>query len=986
MASIERTAYPRFKPTPTTQELLDLYTPTLEELTFAQSLTRSPTHLLTLTVLLKAFQRLGYFPRLSEVPEASIRHIRGCLRVGSDVALRYDEPRTLYRHYRAIRTYLQVLAYGRDARHRAIRAVYEAAQTMDNPADLINVALETLIKERYELPAFSTLDRLVRRVRTLVNQRFFGAVFHRLSTADQERLDALLITDPRLHRSVYNRLKQVPKQPTLTHLQEWFDHLTWLLSLGAVEHPLGGLPPLKRKHFALEAKALDAAEMKDFTAPKRYALILCLIQRMRTQTRDQLAEMFIKRMHTFRQHAKDELARLRVQHQEKTVQLVSLLADVVTICEQPSPDEEIGRRIKGLVTERGTPAQLREDCEAIAAYNSDNYHPLLWRYYRSHRRTLFHLLHALTFTSTTHDQSLMLALDVLRAQEGRRGEWITESVDLSFASERWQRTVGRMHEGSLQLHRRHFEVCVFWHVAEELKSGDLSLAGSEAYADYREQLLPWTECEPLVANYCRELDLPTTAEAFVDHLRSWLDDTARRVDALYPTTGHLVIDDTGKPSLKRTPAAAPRPSAKLLEAAVLSRLPERNLLDVLANVDYYTRWTRHFGPLSGSDPKLDRATERYLLTTFAHGCNLGPMQAARHMRGAVSAHTLSFVNRRHVNASKLNAASRDIINLYARFPLPKLWGEGKTAAADGTKYELYDQNLLAEYHIRYGSYGGIAYHHIADNYIALFSHFIPCGVWEAVYIIEGLLQNTSDIQPDTVHADTQGQALPVFGLAHLLGIKLMPRIRNWHDLVLYRADKTTTYLHIDALFTEVINWDLIKTHWQDLLQVVLSIKAGKVSSAMLLRKLGNYSRKNRLYQAFRELGRVVRTVFLLEYLSDPQMRQSITERTNKVEAYNGFAKWLFFGGEGIIAENDPEEQEKMIKYNDLVANAVIFQNVVDQSRILSELLIEGFSVLREDVATLSPYPTSHLKRFGEYVVDLNTPPPPLSDVELTLHL
>jgi TnpA family transposase len=59
---------------------------------------------------------------------------------------------------------------------------------------------------------------------------------------------------------------------------------------------------------------------------------------------------------------------------------------------------------------------------------------------------------------------------------------------------------------------------------------------------------------------------------------------------------------------------------------------------------------------------------------------------------------------------------------------------------------------------------------------------------------------------------------------------------------------------------------------------------------MLLRKLGNYSRKNRLYQAFRELGRVVRTVFLLEYLSDPQMRQSITERTNKVEAYNGFAK------------------------------------------------------------------------------------------------
>ncbi|WP_277948709.1 Tn3 family transposase [Xanthomonas campestris] len=73
---------------------------------------------------------------------------------------------------------------------------------------------------------------------------------------------------------------------------------------------------------------------------------------------------------------------------------------------------------------------------------------------------------------------------------------------------------------------------------------------------------------------------------------------------------------------------------------------------------------------------------------------------------------------------------------------------------------LYDQNLLASYHIAYGGYGGIAYHHVSDTYVALFSHFIPCGVWEAVYIIDGLLKNTSDIQPDTVHADTQGQSLP----------------------------------------------------------------------------------------------------------------------------------------------------------------------------------------------------------------------------------
>lgn len=102
------------------------------------------------------------------------------------------------------------------------------------------------------------------------------------------------------------------------------------------------------------------------------------------------------------------------------------------------------------------------------------------------------------------------------------------------------------------------------------------------------------------------------------------------------------------------------------------------------------------------------------------------------------------------------------------------------------KLDLYIQNLVSEYHIRCGGYGGIAYHHVSDTYIALFSHFIPCGVWEAVYIIDGLLKNKSDIQPDTVHADTQGQSTPVFALTYLLGIKLMPRIRNWKDLKFYK--------------------------------------------------------------------------------------------------------------------------------------------------------------------------------------------------------
>jgi len=74
--------------------------------------------------------------------------------------------------------------------------------------------------------------------------------------------------------------------------------------------------------------------------------------------------------------------------------------------------------------------------------------------------------------------------------------------------------------------------------------------------------------------------------------------------------------------------------------------------------------------------------------------------------------------------------------------------------------------------------------------------------------------------------------------------------------------------YIEPLFKGVVNWNLIKTHWYDMIRVVLSIKAGKVIPSTLLRKLGSYSKKNRLYQTFLELGKVVRTMFLLDYISN----------------------------------------------------------------------------------------------------------------------
>ncbi|WP_410556483.1 Tn3 family transposase [Actinomadura fulvescens] len=94
----------------------------------------------------------------------------------------------------------------------------------------------------------------------------------------------------------------------------------------------------------------------------------------------------------------------------------------------------------------------------------------------------------------------------------------------------------------------------------------------------------------------------------------------------------------------------------------------------------------------------------------------------------------------------------------------------------------------------------------------------------------------------------------------------------------YRPTPDTRYAHIDTLFgDEAIDWRLIETQWSDLLSTPISIRQNRISSVTLLRRLGNHCRKNRLYRAFRELGRTVRTITLLRYLSDPDLRERITQ-------------------------------------------------------------------------------------------------------------
>ncbi|NBM14242.1 DUF4158 domain-containing protein [Streptomyces sp. GC420] len=220
MTSIERTAYPRFKRLMSAREMHVFFTPKPEEAAWVRERTRSDEHLLALALALKCYQKLGYFPKADEVPETVVEHVRGALELAEDTGPHYESVNTAKLHRKLVRE-RQGISYDQErARQIAEEAIRSAALVKNNPPDLINVALEELVRATCELPAFRTLDEMAARIRREVNEDIFATIRSRMTLQDRARLQGLLDVGGLEGKSGLNRLKKPAKRPSWSHLKE----------------------------------------------------------------------------------------------------------------------------------------------------------------------------------------------------------------------------------------------------------------------------------------------------------------------------------------------------------------------------------------------------------------------------------------------------------------------------------------------------------------------------------------------------------------------------------------------------------------------------------------------------------------------------------------------------------------------------------------------------------------------------------------------
>lgn len=212
---------------------------------------------------------------------------------------------------------------------------------------------------------------------------------------------------------------------------------------------------------------------------------------------------------------------------------------------------------------------------------------------------------------------------------------------------------------------------------------------------------------------------------------------------------------------------------------------------------------------------------------------------------------------------------------------------------------------------------------------------------------------------------TAGYTDQVFGLAHLLGFRFTPRLRDLADSKLYTIGKSSDFPQLEKLLRGQININIIQKNYDDVLRLAHSIQKGTVSASLIMGKLGSYARQNSLATALREMGRIEKTIFILDYISSETLRRKIHRGLNKGEAMNALARSIFFGKRGELRERALQDQLQRASALNIIINAISIWNTVYLTKAIEYKKENG--VLQEELLHhISPLGWGHINFLGEY--------------------
>ena len=944
---------------------------TLEEISFIK--TRHTTKQLAFALLFKCYQGSHKFvDDLTKVPGHIINQVAKLLDVPPTIGK--VSSRTYDNYISLIRKYFKT-SFSKKSHYKELEEWIKNELLPTNylaEEEIKRLATQYLKERGIESFKEKTMMRIILDATNAFETKLFEQLKNTLSAVDEAKLNGLLLP----YKEGLSYLGWVNKEINNPSLDAMLGLIEQFFILNRVNYNSASISSIPRRrvlHYADAFTRLNPSDLKQMTDNNRCANLLIYGHIRKEQLTDKLIDMFNRIIRNVIHKSEKRIVKKLINDVKKVYGKEIILFQIAEACLE-QPDGTIRDKIFPIVGKDKLKNIIDEYKKKGPKYQSLLHQQIRSSYASYYRRMVQPLLENVTFRSNNSEhQPILDALALIKKYFDSNTVYFPDDEDIpDCLPDKWKKRIVDARTGKIK--RICYEVYVLKKLTDRIRCREIWIEGSFKHKNPDEDLP--NNFEDNKEEYFDELSLPIDGDIFIEQLKQKLTGALTTLNDTIPKNPKVRISTQNGGRIIVTPLTPQAESKNVgfIKKNLQEKWEGTNLIDMFKEVDLENQFTHDFISYGQKTYlKPTEISERILLTIYGMGTNVG----LKHMCAGnphISDHQLRHIKNYFLSTDNLKNALSKVANALFKLRLEEIWGGIPIAvASDSTQFSAYFQNLISEYHNRYGGRGVMIYWHVEKNACCIHSQLKSVSSSEVSAMIEGVLKHCTEMSVQKNYVDTHGQSEIGFAFSHLLGFSLMPRLANLNKQKLARCElgDYQQYINLQPVMTDTINWQLIKEQYSQIVKYTAAMKAGHADPESILRRFNQNNIKHPVYMALSQLGKVLKTIFICNYLMHESIRQEIQEGLNVVELWNGVSKFIFYGRAGEISSNHEKAQTLSVMSLHLLQLSMVYINTLMIQQIIEEHGLKDI-LTKEDKRALTPLIYEHVNPYGLFPLDLST--------------
>lgn len=854
------------------------------------------------------------------------------------------------------------------------------AMLSNQPITILREALQYLENQRIMAPGYRFFQDLVSRVATGERRRITEMLEQALTPAVEQQLAALMEAGEGMYQ--ISELKHEPQDFSYKALRQEVARRKIFQPLYEFARAFLASAALSNesvKYYASLVQFYTVYKLHRMATETVRLYLLCFAHHRFRQINDNLIEAFIHLLDEYEKSAKLSAEDAAQQALLAASQNLNAAGSVLNLFVDASiPDDAPFSVVKEKAFSLLEPERFSLVANYMCSIAFDKT-AFEWSYYgklsHSFKRNLRHLFADLDFSGRVEDAPLLEAVVYLQGllRQGKAPRQTDPSAfPVSIIPAGLRRYLfgaeGKRKERTLEIDR--YEFLIYRLLRNALEAGDVYVQDSASFRRFEDNLIDdarWQNKDAVL----HEIGAPLLLAPIKETLAALREE----IEARFISVNQRIEDGSNK-HIKITGVGAKRRWTLLYptdeesaNSPFYSQLPGIDIEELLWFVTERTGFLRSFTHVLDRYVKHEPDPRELLAGVVAMGTNMG-LQKMAEVSGLSHAE-LQTTARNYLRMETLHAANDMICNAISALSVFQEYdiSDQRHSSSDGQRIETQIPTINARYSSKYfGLKKGVSAYTLVLNHVPINAKIIGTHEHESHYVYDLLHNNTTDIKPERHSTDTHGTNQVNFWILRVFGYQFAPRYRDLHKkldgLIGFQHPKHYT----DCLIKpgRKAYDELICKEWPNIQRITASLAQKDVTQANMVRMLGSYGRQNQTKKALWELDSLCRTLYILTFIDDVGLRQSVQKALNRGEAYHRFRRAISYVNAGKFRLKTEAEQHIWNECSRLIANAVIYYNTLLLSRVYEQKRASGDHAAADIVKDISPNAWQHVHLIGAF--------------------